>query len=140
MSRSTRPSTSRPGASRLGYRAAFAAFAFALSACASAPVMTGGAPSRPSATQAPASGYAAQKLSANRYRIVFSGDTAPANFRSEAMKRAAQATLDSGQEWFEIVGSSKTSLDIVMGSGESLAGGATQYDARDTLRGGSRTS
>jgi len=126
---------------RLAYRAAFAALAMALSACASAPVLPSAAP-QPSAPAAPAAStaYMTEKMSANRYRVFYRGGTAPANFRSEAMKTAAQATLDNGKEWFEIVGSTRSSLEIVMGKGESLAGGATQYDARDVLKGASRTS
>jgi hypothetical protein len=125
---------------RMGYRAAFAALAMALSACASAPVIPAATP--PSAPSAPTAttGYMSEKVSANRYRVFYRGGAAPANFRSEAMKTAAQVTLDNGKEWFEIVGSTKASLEIVMGKGETLAGGATQYDARDVLKGAVRTS
>lgn len=121
---------------RLGYRAAFAAMAMALSACASAPVLAPAAP-QPSAPAAPAasSAYMTEKVSANRYRVFYRGGAAPANFRDEAMKKAAQVTLDSGKEWFEIVGSTKSSIEVLLGKGESLAGGAAQYDARDVLRG-----
>ena len=126
---------------RLAYRGAFAALAMALSACASAPVLPSAGP-QPSAPSAPAasSGYMTEKVSAHRYRVFYRGGTAPANFRSEAMKTAAQATLDNGREWFEIVGSTRSSLEIVMGKGETRAGGATQYDARDVLKGAQRTS
>lgn len=124
---------------RIAYRAAFAALAMALSACASAPVLPSARPqpSAPSAPEAP-SAYMAEKVSANRYRIFYRGGTAPANFREEALRKAARTTLDNGKEWFEIVGSTKSSIEVVMGSGETLAGGAMQYDARDVLAG--RTS
>lgn len=127
---------------RLGYRAAFAALAMALSACASAPVLPPAGPA-PSAPPAPAasSPYMTEKVSTNRYRVFYRGGAAPANFREEAMKKAAQLTLDNGREWFEIVGSTKGSLEVVIGKGETLAGGATQYDAKDVLKGkGARTS
>ena len=54
------------------------------------------------------------------------------------LARAAQLTLDKGNEWFEVASKINTedgqTLVIVMGSGETLAGGKTKiYDAKETL-------
>jgi hypothetical protein len=99
-----------------------------LAACSSMPVFGGD------------SAYTEEMISANRYRVAY---TAPekatkAEIADRTLARAAQLTLDKGNEWFEIAGKVDTengqTLVIVMGSGETLAGGATRtYDAKETL-------
>jgi hypothetical protein len=86
------------------------------------------------------SGFQEQMLTANRYRISY---TAPEGTRTgliadRTLARAAQVTLDNGQEWFEVASKTDSpdgqTLVIVMGSGETLAGGAARhYDAKQTL-------
>ena len=100
-----------------------------LAACSSLPDVFGGDPA-----------YKEEMVSANRYRVTY---TAPekatkALIADRTLARAAQLTLDKGNEWFEIAGKvdieNGQTLVIVMGSGETLAGGSARtYDARETL-------
>lgn len=88
-------------------------------------------------------GFTEEYMSGGRYRIAYAAqDEATAKVVGDrVMARAAQATLDAGNEWFEIQskvegklsGRNTQTLVIVMGSGESLAGGPKQHDARQTL-------
>lgn len=88
-------------------------------------------------------GFTEESLSGGRYRIAYAAqDEATTKVVSDrVLVRAAQATLNAGNEWFEIQskvdgklsGRNTQTLIIVMGSGESLAGGPKQYDARQTL-------
>jgi hypothetical protein len=117
---------------------AFAALALlAAAGCSSMPAAT--AP--PSAVEP--SAFTEEAMSGSRYRIAY---VAPEGATSRqvsdrVMARAAQVTLDKGQEWFEIAnkvdgkmdGKSTQTLVIVMGKGETLAGGPRQYDAKATL-------
>ena len=89
------------------------------------------------------SAFTEEAMSGSRYRIAYvapEGTTArQANDR--VMARAAQVTLDKGQEWFEIArkidgksdGKIAQTLIIVMGKGETLAGGPRQHNAKETL-------
>ena len=84
--------------------------------------------------------YSEEKVSANRYRISYKAPegTKAALVADRTLARAAQATLDKGNEWFEIAGKidgkDTQTLIIVMGQGETLAGGSSkQYDAKATL-------
>ena len=96
----------------------------------------GGGPVGPSG---PASGFSEEAMSGGRYRIVYTSpsDASAKVVSDRTLARAAQVTLDKGNEWFEI--SSKIdaknmqTLVIVMGKGETLAGGPKQYDAKQTL-------
>ena len=108
-----------------------ACFVLLAAACASTP---GAEPPKA------ASSYFEEMISAGRWRITYA-PTKPATtkeLKDRAMIRAAQFTLEKGNEWFEIAGQiggrNKSSLIIVMGKGETLAGGATKtYDAKTTL-------
>jgi hypothetical protein len=101
-----------------------------LAACSAMPDVLGGGPSP----------YKEEMVSANRYRVSY---TAPekatkAQIADRTLARAAQLTLDKGNEWFEIAGridiENGQTLVIVMGSGETLAGGASRiYDAKETV-------
>lgn len=111
---------------------AFAVLAF--SACSSMPTMPFSEP--PAFTE--------EAMKGGAYRIAY---TAPADdvtaktVADRTMARAAQVTLDKGNEWFEIAskvdgktdGKRTQTLVIQMGKGESLAGGPKQYDAKQTL-------
>ena len=83
--------------------------------------------------------YTTEKVADNRYRISYKAPegTKPTMIADRALARAAQVTLDNGNEWFEIAnktdGQSMQTLVIVMGKGETLAGGPKQYDAKETL-------
>lgn len=87
----------------------------------------------------PPSGFTEEAMSGGRYRIAYtSPKDASAKVVSEhALARAAQLTLEKGQEWFEIAskidGKNTQTLVIVMGKGETLAGGPRQYNAKETL-------
>lgn len=87
--------------------------------------------------------FSEEAMSGSRYRIAY---VAPDGVTSRqvsdrVLARAAQVTLDKGQEWFEIAskvdgksdGKAMQTLVIVMGKGETLAGGPKQYDAKETL-------
>jgi hypothetical protein len=108
-----------------------AAMLFA-SACSS----MGGASNAPSG---PPSGFTEEAMPGGRYRIVYTSPTdASAKVISDrVLAHAAQVTLDKDQEWFEIAskidGKNTQTLVIVMGKGETLAGGPKQYNAKETL-------
>lgn len=88
-------------------------------------------------------GFTEESMSGGRHRIAYAApDEASSKVVGDrALARAAQVTLDAGNEWFEIQsrvdgklnGHNTQTLVIVMGKGESLAGGPKQYDARQTL-------
>src|SRR5262245_54698955 len=90
----------------------------------------------------PRLGYTEEMISSNRYKVSY---TAPAETRQQdianrVLARAAQLTLDKGNDWFEIAGringDHTQTLIIVMGSGETLAGGSAKtYNAKETLSG-----
>lgn len=97
----------------------------------------------PDAPVAQPSAFTEEAMSGSRYRIAYvapEGATAR-QVTDRVMARAAQVTLDKGQEWFEIAnkvdgkidGKTSQTLVIVMGKGETLAGGPRQYDAKATL-------
>ncbi|HOZ26850.1 MAG TPA: hypothetical protein PLH23_10325 [Hyphomonadaceae bacterium] len=108
----------------------------ALAMLAAAACSSTGGPSIPSG---PPSGFTEEAMSGGKYRIVYTSPTdASAKVVGErTLARAAQATLDKGNEWFEIAskidGKNMQTLVIVMGKGETLAGGPKQYDAKQTL-------
>jgi len=103
-----------------------------ITACSS----MGGGPTLPSG---PASGFTEEAMSGGRYRIVYTSpsDASTKVISDRTLARAAQVTLDKGNEWFEISskidGKNMQTLVIVMGKGETLAGGPKQYDAKQTL-------
>lgn len=106
----------------------------AASACSSIPII---GPSEPS-------GFTEEAIKGGTYRIAY---TAPSDevtakmVADRTLARAAQVTLDKGNEWFEIAskidgksdGKRTQTLVIQMGKGETLAGGPKQYDAKQTL-------
>ena len=90
------------------------------------------------------SGFTEEALSGGRMRIVYQAPDAEVTKQKVAdrtLARAAQVTLGKGNEWFEIAskvdgkleGRNTQTLVIVMGRGETLAGGPRQYDAKETL-------
>ncbi len=97
---------------------------------------TGGGPTGPVNTP---SAFTEEAMSGGRYRIVYNSPTdATAKVIGErTLARASQITLDKGNEWFEIAskidGKNMQTLVIVMGKGETLAGGPKQYNAKETL-------
>ena len=97
-------------------------------ACESLPVI-GGNPA-----------YTEEKVTESRWRVSYKAPdgTKPALIADRTLARAAQVTLDKGNEWFEIAqkidGKDMQTLVIQMGRGETLAGGSSkQYDAKATL-------
>jgi hypothetical protein len=115
-------------------RCLLAAATLALSGCASM--------HHPGATPPPAAaataGFSEQMISANRYRVSYEAPagTSTKDVADRTMAHAAQLTLDKGNQWFEIKDQAsapnKRTMEIVMGKGETLAGGRT-YDAKETL-------
>ena len=90
----------------------------------------------------PKLGYSEEMVSANRYRVTYtaSAEAKSQDIANRVLARAAQLTLDKGNDWFEIAGKINgdhtQTLIIVMGSGETLAGGSAKtYDAKETLSG-----
>jgi len=87
----------------------------------------------------PPSAFTEEAMSGGRYRIVYTAPAdAPAKVVGErTLARAAQVTLNKGNEWFEIAskidGKNTQTLVIVMGKGDTLAGGPKQYNAKETL-------
>ncbi len=104
-------------------------------ACATAPGASPGGQSL--------AGFTEESMSGGRYRVAYAAqDDASAKLVADrAMARAAQITLDAGNEWFEVQSKIDGKLDgrnthtlvIVMGKGETLAGGPKQHDAKQTL-------
>ncbi len=88
-------------------------------------------------------GFTEESMSGGRHRIAYAApDAASARVVGDrVLARAAQVTLDKGNEWFEIQsrvdgkldGHNTQTLVIVMGKGETLAGGPQMYDAKQTL-------
>ena len=84
-------------------------------------------------------GYSEEMIASNRYRISYRGpeDAKASLIADRTLARAAQVTLDKGNEWFEIAskvnGEHSQTLVIVMGKGETLAGGPQTHDAKATL-------
>jgi hypothetical protein len=107
-----------------------AAALLALAGCAS---MHHGATPPPTAA-----GFSDQMISANRYRISYDAPkgTDAKDVADRTLAHAAQLTLDKGNQWFEIKDQAsapgKRTMEIIMGRGETLAGGKT-YDAKQTL-------
>ncbi len=113
----------------------FVAFAvLALSACGSMPTLPFSEPS----------GFTEEARKGGGYRIAYTApadETTAKTVADRTLARAAQITLDKGNEWFEISskvdgktdGKRTQTLVIQMGKGESLAGGPKQYDAKQTL-------
>ena len=106
----------------------------AASACSSMPSLPFSEPS----------GFTEEAMSGGRMRITYEAPSADASRKLVAdrtLSRAAQVTLDKGNEWFEIAskvdgkleGKNTQTLIIVMGKGEALAGGPKQYNAKETL-------
>ena len=87
----------------------------------------------------PPSGFTEEAMSGDRYRIVYSApsDTITKVISDRTLARAAQITLEKGNEWFEVTGKinakNMQTLVIQMGKGETLAGGPKQYNAKETL-------
>ncbi|MFT3723168.1 MAG: hypothetical protein QM773_06230 [Hyphomonadaceae bacterium] len=87
----------------------------------------------------PPSGFTEEAMSGDRYRIVYTSpsDATTKVISDRTLARAAQITLDKGNEWFEITGKinakNMQTLVIQMGKGETLAGGPKQYNAKETL-------
>lgn len=88
----------------------------------------------------PSSGFTDSLVSGNRYRISYDGPPSltDAQVENRTLAHAAQLTLDKGKEWFEIKdtakGAHKRTIEIEIGKGETLAGGASKiYDAKKTL-------
>jgi hypothetical protein len=111
-------------------RILLAAAMLGLAACSSLPNVFGGGDAA----------YKEEMLSANRYRVSYTapGAATKAEIADRTLARAAQLTLDKGNEWFEVASTinieNGQTLVVVMGSGETLAGGSTKiYDAKDTL-------
>jgi hypothetical protein len=112
-------------------RILLAAAMLGLAACSSMPDVFGGGGASP---------YKEEKVSANRYKVTYTSPekATKAQIADRTLARAAQVTLDKGNEWFEIASKidieNGQTLVIVMGSGETLAGGSTRtYDAKQTL-------
>jgi hypothetical protein len=84
--------------------------------------------------------YSTEKVTENRWRVSYKAPegTKKQLIADRTMARAAQVTLDKGNEWFEVAqkidGKDMQTLVIVMGQGETLAGGsAKQIDAKATV-------
>jgi hypothetical protein len=113
---------------------AFAALAIiSAAACSSLAAIPGMEPSA----------FTEEAMSGSRYRIAYVAPEGATTRQvsDRVLARAAQVTLDNGQEWFEIAnkvdgktdGKTTQTLIIVMGRGETLAGGPRQYDAEAML-------
>lgn len=81
-------------------RILLASAVLALAACASTPSY-----SRASSPAAP--GFSEQIIEANRWRVRYTGTTrmTSAQVQDYALMRAAQLTLERGEDWFEVVNS-----------------------------------
>ncbi len=101
--------------------------------------MSGCAAMQPSAPPAAAAGFSDQLISPNRYRVSYDAPPSlnPKEVADATLAHAAQLTLEKGNQWFEIKDQAsanhKRTLEIVMGKGETLAGAAKIYDAKETL-------
>ena len=97
-----------------------ASLVLATAACSSMPSLPFGQPS----------GFTEEAMPGGKVRIAYeapSADVTRTMAANRTLARAAQVTLDKGNEWFEIAskidGKNTQTLVIVMGKGETLAGG-----------------
>lgn len=110
----------------------------ALTILSAAACTSTGAPTTPPPVTSP-SAFKEEPMSGGRYRIAYTSptDASAKVVADRTLARAAQVTLDKGNEWFEIAsridGKNSQTLVIVMGKGETLAGGPKQYNAKETL-------
>lgn len=83
------------------------------------------------ATKRGAEGYTETKLSANRYRVTFTGNpvTPSETVKDYALLRAAELTLQEGFDWFQISNSDvdKKTTSTVVGSDFGDPGQTTVY-------------
>ena len=86
--------------------------------CVSAIVLTtacAAAPDYREASRSGAQGYSAQPLESNRYMVTYTGDRhqSVAEVQNYALLRAAELTMETGNDWFEVVATdTDTDVDV----------------------------
>lgn len=98
-------------------RAAGLAAILALGACAT------NVPYGPAAS-ASAKGYMVQPIENNRFRITYR-DNSMELARSRALRRAAEVTIEQGDDWFQIVTAYSDTGELAGGGGTSVSVGGT---------------
>ncbi|MCA8902353.1 MAG: hypothetical protein KDA53_14015 [Hyphomonas sp.] len=77
------------------------------------------------ATKSGGMGYDVQQIETGRYRVSYT-DKDAAKARDRALLRAAEVTMEAGQDWFEITNSYTEDLSSGRGGGSSITiGGGT---------------
>lgn len=85
------------------------------------------------ATSDGAKGYSVLPIENNRFRITYT-DTNMDVARSRALRRAAEVTLEKGDDWFQIVNAYSDTGELAGGSGTSVSiGGATGNAGRSSV-------
>ena len=97
-----------------------------LGACATS------APYGPAANDG-AKGYSVLPIENNRFRITYT-DSSMDLARSRALRRAAEITLEKGDDWFQIVTAYSDTGELAGGNGTSVSvGGATGSSGRSSV-------
>lgn len=85
------------------------------------------------ATSDSAKGYSVLPIENNRFRITYR-DTSMDLARSRALRRAAELTLEKGDDWFQIVSAYSDTGELAGGSGSSVSiGGASGSSGRSSV-------
>ena len=80
-----------------------------------------------------AKGYSVLPIEYNRFRISYT-DTSVDIARNRALRRAAETTLEKGDDWFQIVTAYSDSGELAGGSGSSVSiGGSSGSSGRSSF-------
>ncbi len=106
---------------RHGLRGLCVGAALALAACAADPT-----PYQPASN---GYGFSQQKIEDNRYRVTFAGNSSTSldTVRNYMLVRAAETTIESGNDYFIVVDQNTESATTYRGSGSSPFGFGTGY-------------
>lgn len=80
-----------------------------------------------------AKGYSVQPIENNRFRITYT-DSSMELARSRALRRAAEVTVEKGDDWFQIVSAYSDTGELAGGSGTSVSiGGGAGSGGRSSV-------
>jgi len=80
-----------------------------------------------------AKGYSVQPIENNRFRITYV-DSSMDLARSRALRRAAEITLEKGDDWFQVVSAYSDTGELAGGSGTSVSiGGSSGSSGRSSV-------
>lgn len=105
---------------------------FAVSALVALGACATGAPYGPASSER-ASGYSVMAIENNRFRITYRDQTMELA-RSRALRRAAELTLERGDDWFQVVSAYTDTGELAGGGGSSVSiGGSSGSSGRSSF-------